>query len=505
MKPIKELLLPNELLASKISGDVCVKGICASSLSLTSGDAFFALPGAKRDGHSFLNEAAKKGAAALIVDQHEHFDKFSNAILVRSSRKAFALAACRWFDEPTKKLSLVGLTGTNGKTTSAYLLGSIWERVGLVSGYIGTIEYRLGREVRLSKLTTPDALELQSLFCEMLTANVTHAVLEVSSHALAQERVTGSDFEVVLFTNLTQDHLDYHHTLDEYYLSKRKLFLEHNSRHCVINADDPWGKRLATEVPFGKQISFSLKDPATDFYVLRSSFGKEGTQAQIHTPLGELSLTTPLIGRHNLYNCLGVLAVTHALGHHLGHAAEALAVAAGAPGRLERVIELPNASHVFVDYAHTPDALFNVLTSLNDLRDKSTGRIITVFGCGGDRDRTKRPQMAKIASSLSDITIATSDNPRTEDPEKILDDIEIGIQRSRTLYLRETRRDRAIQLALSLAKPEDIVLVAGKGHETHQIIGTMRLPFDDRAVIREYYGSSVLKGASRLSGPAQGS
>ena len=489
MKSLSTLIPPSELLAAKADVGQSIAGVTDSSRDASSGQLFFAVRGARSDGHGYVAQALAQGAAAVVVEDRDCFEAHPRAILVGSTRLALSRAASRWEDEPTRSFRLVGITGTNGKTTSTFLLKHIWSALGLTSGIVGTVEYDIAGERERSTLTTPGPLGLQKLFSRMRTAKVSHAAMEVSSIALDQARVGGSAFEVALFTNLTLDHLDYHLDFESYFAAKRKLFHDYPLRRAVVNIDDPWGRKLFEGLEPEKRISFSLENRSADFYASELSFAKAGSSARIETPSGEVSLVTPLIGKHNLYNCLGALAVEGALGHDLARAGAALANALGAPGRLERVMTGSNYPHVFVDYAHTDDALRNVLTALTALKRQGPGKVITVFGCGGDRDRSKRPKMGEIASSLSDITIATSDNPRTESPDRIIDEIENGIDRTRTTYHRAVDRRAAIHEALRLAQPDDIVLVAGKGHETYQIIGREEFPFDDREVIRDYYRS----------------
>lgn len=487
MKSIEQLVPSSELQQTKVAVGTSLTAITDNSEKVTPGAVFFAVRGTRSDGHRFIPQALARGASAIVVEEASEFPLHPHTILVSSSRLALARAACRWYDEPTQRLHLVGVTGTNGKTTTTYLLKSLWSGLAITSGIIGTVEYQIGTKREPSRLTTPDALGLQSLFSQMVSAGVTHAAMEVSSIALDQFRVGGSQFEVALFTNLTQDHLDYHADFESYYQAKRRLFLDYPLRVGAVNLDDPWGRRLYQELPSGKRLGFSLSQQNSDFSVQDPVFSKAGTKAIVQTPAGIVPLFSPLIGKHNLYNTLGALTVAYALGQDLRVAAQALESAPGAPGRLERVMIGTQYPNIFVDYAHTEDALLNVLRALSELKGQQAGRIFTVFGCGGDRDRSKRSHMAEVASSWSDVTIATSDNPRTEDPDRIVDDVEQGIRRDKTRYHRETNRREAIYWALAQAGPEDIVLVAGKGHETYQIIGHEQFPFDDREVIRDYY------------------
>jgi len=486
MKTLSQLLPGSLILESQLEENRVFSRITNHSEGVSGGDLYFAIKGTKVDGNRFVSDVVKSGAAVVIEDR-SLFEKNKNAVLVRSTREALAFAASHWYENPSSKINVVGVTGTNGKTTTTYLLRSIWEELKCVSGMIGTVETWIGDENISSELTTPGPMELQKLFSHMVEKKVTHAAMEVSSIALDQFRTSGTEFKVGIFTNLTLDHLDYHGSLDNYRDTKLRFFQNYPMATAVTNIDDAVGEMFYQKTRAKNKLSFSLKRPQADFYVVRGDFTKDGTLAVVRTPKGEITLHLQLIGRHNLYNSIGALAATYALGQDMDQAAVALSKSRGAPGRLEKIMNGEEYPSIFVDYAHSDDALSNVLLSIGELRKSGTGRVITVFGCGGGRDRTKRPKMAEVVSKLSDITIATSDNPRTEDAEKIIDDLETGIVKDRTDYYREVSRKKAIHLALEMAKPSDFVLVAGKGHETYQIIGTEKFPFDDSKVIRDYY------------------
>ncbi len=487
MKRLAELLLPDEILASRIEISFRPSRLAVNTQQVVPGSLFFAIHGKNQDGHAFIEEAIRKGAAAVAVEDPSVYRSCDRAILLKDTRSSLAMAASRWWDEPSRKLKLVGVTGTNGKTTAIFLFRQVWQKLRIPNGGIGTVGFFIGDNFRGAELTTPGPLELQEALHQMVANKATHAAMEVTSIALDQRRTWGTHFEGVAFTNLTQDHLDYHGNFETYHLAKRKLFQDYEAAFSVLNIDDPAGLRLLEETASPTRLTYSLKDPLADFFVKSAQYRYEGTRAILATPTGELSLVSPLVGTHNLYNLVTVLTTTHGLGMDLKEVATALADATGAPGRLERV-NIPER-HIFVDYAHTDDALDNVLRSLAQLKSANPHcRIFTVFGCGGERDRTKRPKMGRVASHWSDVTIATSDNPRNEDPEQILNDIEPGIDAKATRYLRESDRRRAIQQALDLSSPGDIVLIAGKGHETYQILGAEKIPFDDREVIQDYYG-----------------
>jgi UDP-N-acetylmuramoyl-L-alanyl-D-glutamate--2,6-diaminopimelate ligase len=487
-KNIEELVLPSEWLSASLSDNPAVKGLTANSRQVQKDVAFFAISGTKFDGHDFIDDAHARGATVVIVDKPE-FAGRANTIFVPEGRAAFARACARWFENPTRTMKLVGVTGTNGKTTSTYLCRHVWDHLAVVSGIIGTIENKIGNTSVPSDLTTPGSWELQSLFSQMRAAGVAYGAMEVSSIALDQWRTLGTVFNTVIFTNLTQDHLDYHGTFENYFASKKRLFEAYGPVTAVVNIDDEWGRKLAAEIVAPSTVvTFSVSDAAADYRATELVVSGRGTSARLKTPAGIFDFVTPLMGRHNLYNALGVIAACHrGLNISLPSILEALSKSSGAPGRLQKVSHGTHQPHVFVDYAHSTDALRNVLNVLVEIRRTFGGKIITVFGCGGDRDRVKRPQMGQVASSLSDITILTSDNPRTEDPERILDEIEAGIEKFKTRFMREVDRRKAILSALKVAEPNDLVLIAGKGHENYQIIGNTKQAFDDAEEVRQFY------------------
>jgi UDP-N-acetylmuramoyl-L-alanyl-D-glutamate--2,6-diaminopimelate ligase len=492
MKPLKELLNRNEILATSLSLETSILEIVQDSRVAKPGSLFIAVKGAQNDGNQFVNEVLKKGAIAIVDGSYQGADN-SSLIRVYSTRGLVGKIASRFWEHPTEKLSLVGVTGTNGKTTTTFLLDQIWIQMDVVTGLIGTVSNKIAHEVVTSNLTTPGPIELQSLFHRMVQRKVKFCAMEVSSIALEQYRTEGSRFQVGVFTNFTQDHLDYHLDMDKYFQAKLKLFTDYALPCVVVNLDDDKANEILAVSQNAKKLSFSLEQKEASFHVLQASFKKNGTVAKIQTPLGPLDIVSPLIGAHNLMNILGTLGAIHGLNQDLVLAAKSLEGAVGAPGRLERAVVGDQYPNVFVDYAHSEDALENVLRALHNLRGNSGGKIITVFGCGGDRDKSKRPKMARVASNYSDITIVTSDNPRTEDPDSILKDIEPGIDRNKTIYHREVNRKDGIHLALNLAKPEDIILIAGKGHENYQIVGTQKQYFDDRQVVKDYYSASERK------------
>lgn len=490
-----------------------IRGIAYHSGKVEEGFLFAAIRGLSADGHAFVDQALQKGAKALLVEQGGPFPV--PTIQVADSRKALARVSANYHGHPSRRMVLVGITGTNGKTTTSYLLESILKAAGFKVGLIGTISYRYGEKEMVAANTTPESLDLQRILAEMVSWGVTHVVMEVSSHGLSLERVRGCHFDGAVFTNFTSDHLDYHKTLEGYFEAKRKFFTdllresEKSRRFAVTNDDDPRGEAIVQGIPvpilpYGLTPSSSVSADE-----IRLTF--EGLSCHVKTPRGEFQLQSKLIGKHNLYNILAAVATGIGLGLSPEILKEGIEGVRGVPGRLERV-ENGRGIHVIVDYAHTEDALERVLSALRALHDEGggappahsegsrrQGRIITVFGCGGDRDRTKRPRMAEAVGRWSDLSILTSDNPRTEDPLAIMEEAEGGFKklgleewpqgvgeawREGKGYLKHPDRREAIRMAIRLAETGDIVLIAGKGHEDYQIIGTKRFPFDDRLEAR---------------------
>jgi UDP-N-acetylmuramoyl-L-alanyl-D-glutamate--2,6-diaminopimelate ligase len=445
------------------------------------GSCFVAVRGWTRDGHRYIPDALKAGASAVVVEDPAAACD-APAMAVTGSTKAaagrLAQAIRGW---PARKLTCVGITGTNGKTTVAHLVRGVLRRAGREPAMLGTIHYETGADVRAAPTTTPDPISLAEMTNEMVAAGKTHLVMEVSSHALDQRRTSGLSFRVGVFTNLSGDHLDYHGDLDRYLAAKCLLFEQLDANAwAVVNADDPAGRRIL-DATQAQQLRYAL-DAEAELVgrVLRSD--TDGCEFELTTPRGDVRARTPLIGRHNVQNCLAAAGACVALGVELPTIAAGLAEVSRVAGRLQRV-PCKKRFDVFVDYAHTDDALANVLRSLRPL---TRGRLTVVFGCGGDRDRTKRPRMAAVAQDLADRLVVTSDNPRGEKPEAILDEILAGLGaegRRRTQV--EPDRRAAIDLALSEAREGDVVLIAGKGHETYQIIGERRMDFDDAAIARE--------------------
>ena len=396
-----------------------------------------------------------------------------------------APAAANFYKDPTKDLQVVGVTGTNGKTTTAFLVRDLLEADGRQTGLLGTVKSIIGGETHEVVRTTPEAIDLQRTFRQMREQGDVAAVMEVSSHALELHRADAIHFAAAIFTNLTQDHLDFHPTMEDYFHAKRKLFVELNPQHSIINIDDPYGNRLAQELGTTDAITFALDNPTATYRATNIDMTLAGSTFTAQTPDGQIDLKSPLRGRFNVYNVLGAFAAARALGVPQETAAQAITTAGKVPGRFEAVDE-GQAFAVIVDYAHTPDSLENVLHAARGLTDK---RVIVVFGAGGDRDRTKRPLMGEIASRLADDVIVTSDNPRSEDPEKIIEEILTG---SKPGTPHNADRKEAIANAIANAEPGDVVVIAGKGHEQGQEFeGGRKIPFDDVTVARE-----ALRGAA---------
>jgi UDP-N-acetylmuramoyl-L-alanyl-D-glutamate--2,6-diaminopimelate ligase len=448
------------------------------SKQVATGTVFVAIPGSQVDGHSFIPQAVAAGAAAVVYTQADRPPPASVAsFLVRDAYAAYAmLVECR-FGCPTRDLTLIGVTGTNGKTSTVYLLHAILSEAGHPCGKITTVSQTWPGHAIPSSRTTPEAWEIQNLFTDMRGAGCSHVVMEVSSHALDQHRTGSAKFAGALFTNLTGDHLDYHGTMEDYFAAKRLLFAQHLAPDAAlaIHLDDPYGRRLAAEFDGAHTFTFG-EDPACRCRIKAMHFDPLGTELKLSLDGHALTLRSGLIGRHNALNLAGAAALAHGLGISHGIIRRALARPIAIPGRLEAFHTAEGVS-VFVDYAHTDDALAHVLQTLRGLG--AGGRIIVVFGCGGDRDRSKRPRMGAVAAKRADRVILTSDNPRTENPMAILCDIQTGIPDG-VEYRAVADRRAAIRTAIAEAQPGDLVLVAGKGHENHQEVNGEKLPFDDR-------------------------
>ncbi|HET9072956.1 MAG TPA: UDP-N-acetylmuramoyl-L-alanyl-D-glutamate--2,6-diaminopimelate ligase [Solirubrobacteraceae bacterium] len=448
------------------------------------GSLFFCVRGLRTDGHEFAAAAAAAGAAALVVD-HPLEDIDLPQVQVSDVRAAMAPAAARFHGDPTAELAVTGVTGTNGKTTTAYLVRALLEAAGRRTGLLGTVTSIVGGVSHGVARTTPEGIELQRTFRAMVDAGDEAAAVEVSSHALELHRVDAIHFAAAVFTNLTQDHLDFHLTMEDYFLAKRRLFAEHAPAVRVVNLDDPYGARLAAEFD---TITVGLERPDATYRAIDLHTGLAGSEFTLVAPEGRLRLRSPLTGRFNVLNVLGALAAVVAQGVPLELAGEAVAAAGQVPGRFQ-TIDVGQAFAVLVDYAHTPDSLENVLVAARGL---ARGRLHVVFGCGGDRDRTKRPLMGEIAARLADHVVVTSDNPRSEDPEAIIAEILTGIDGPVEALV---DRREAIARALTAAGSGDVVVLAGKGHEQGQEFADGRkLPFDDATVAREILATVPRRG-----------
>jgi len=472
------------------TGNPSVSGVEYDSRKVKPGDVFVATRGETSDGNKFIDRAIAAGAVAIVTDSATEQPRQGVAwAQVPHGRRALARLSANFYKRPAERLAVVGITGTNGKSTTAFLIESILNAAGRKSALIGTIEYHVAGKVLPAPHTTPEALELNQILAEALAHGATEAVMEVSSHALAQERVFGIPFDVAVFTNLTRDHLDYHHTMEEYFAAKQALFEGCGTeapRAAVINVDDEWGRKL---LPVGKRhgsdlLSYGLA--SGDFRAEKVEVTAHGTRFDLFTPEGTVPLFSPLIGAVNVYNTLAAAAAAYA--RRIGGEATARGVAALArvPGRFERV-DCGQPFTVVVDYAHTDDALRNLTDLAREFvqRAGQKGRVIALFGCGGDRDRAKRPLMGEAAARGSDFVVLTSDNPRSEDPLAIMNDAVVGLQRSGAKYVMEPDRRAAIALATREAAPGDIVLIAGKGHEKLQVSREGAVPFDDVEVARQ--------------------
>ncbi|MFH0941332.1 MAG: UDP-N-acetylmuramoyl-L-alanyl-D-glutamate--2,6-diaminopimelate ligase [Candidatus Omnitrophota bacterium] len=472
--------------------DVEVKRISCDSRDVTPGTVFVAVRGPMRDGHKYIDDAVKKRASAIILEDRSLKPLTSEGvpfIIVNDSKEALSKIADTFFGYPYQRIKCVGITGTNGKTTVSYLVKSVLNAADVKCGLIGTIGYKVDEENIKTNNTTPGVLELHELMSNMAKAGDTYVALEVSSHALDQERVKGIIFRSAIFTNLTQDHLDYHKTMEDYFLAKQKLFTEYADENTdfVINKDEAFGQRLARSLK-GRILTYGFSSDA-DVCVMRHELSRGGSQAIIKIPQGVINIVSALVGRHNLYNIMAAVAFGVSEGLDQASIKKGIEAVSSVPGRLER-IDAKKGFSVFVDYAHTDDALKNVLESLRLILHN--GRIIIVFGCGGDRDKGKRPKMGRVASVFSDYCFVTSDNPRSEEPEEIIEQIIAGIEKNN--FEVEPDRFKAIQKALTMAAEGDFVLVAGKGHETYQTIKDRTFVFDDKSVVLKILSCPVRRG-----------
>jgi UDP-N-acetylmuramoyl-L-alanyl-D-glutamate--2,6-diaminopimelate ligase len=468
---LRELIVGADVIATRGDVDVEISSLAYDSREVEPEALFFCVPGENFDRHDFASDAVERGAVALVIERELDLDVAQ--VVVADARAAMAPLAARFWGDPTSELRVVGITGTNGKTTTAFLVREALEAAGIRCGLLGTVRQVAGGVEEAVERTTPEAIDLQRAFRRMLDAGDSACAMEASSHALALRRCDATHFEIALFTNLTQDHLDFHSGMEDYFRSKRLLF-ETPPGRAIVNVDDAYGRRLAYEF---ECRTFSAEGAEADYVARDVRFDAAGAEFSVNGT----AIRTALPGRFNVANALAAFAVAREMGVAPGTIADGLARAERVPGRFEPIDEgQPFA--VLVDYAHTPDSLENVLRAA---RDVSQGRVLSVFGAGGDRDRGKRPKMGRAASSLSDLAVVTSDNPRSEDPAAIIEEILAGVENGARIEVEPDRR-AAIRLAFARARPGDVVVIAGKGHEQGQELeGGRRLPFDDREVARE--------------------
>jgi UDP-N-acetylmuramoyl-L-alanyl-D-glutamate--2,6-diaminopimelate ligase len=477
---LQDVLKEAVVLSSDASGMEEILGIAYSSKDVRPGALFTALKGEKSDGMDFVFEAEAGGAAVVLSEWPRPQSLSVPWVRVADARETMALAAANLYGRPSLKLKVIGVTGTKGKTTTTYILEEILKAAGSTPAVIGTIDYRgPGFRVKAAR-TTPEAPDLQRMLSEMVEAGASHCLMEVSSHALEQKRVWGVSFDVAVFTNLSGEHMDYHRSMENYFEAKKKLFLMNHKRVAsVVNMDDPWGKKLVSELPM-RTITYGL-EPASIVRAERSKLSEKGIEVQVSYPGGQMLLTSGLVGRHNLYNILASAATALALNIQPGDIARGISALQGVPGRFEAV-ENGLGVRIVVDYAHTDNALSHLLETVRDLKPR---RIILVFGAGGNRDTEKRERMGNVAARLADWSVLTSDNPRSEDPLRIIAGIEKGFGKNGAKnYEIVADRKEAIRKALSLSRKGDYVLVAGKGHEDYQILNDKTIPFNDIEVIK---------------------
>jgi UDP-N-acetylmuramoyl-L-alanyl-D-glutamate--2,6-diaminopimelate ligase len=463
--------------------DIPVTGVAYDSREVRPGQVFVALKGLQTDGSFFIRQAVDRGAV-LVVSEQEQTGLTVPVLQVKDARAALAILAAEFFGHPSEKMRVIGITGTNGKTTTSYLVASIFEAAHIKCGVLGTVAYRIGDEVRESSHTTPEAPDVQQLLREMLDRGCGACAMEVSSHALSLRRVDAMTFSAGIFTNLTRDHLDFHGDMDSYFRAKRRLFeMLPRDAPSLINLDDPRGPAVV-EVS-AKPVTYAINQHA-DITPGPLTYSGEGLTFDIRTPRGMLQVRSKLVGRPNVYNILAAVSAAIALDLPFDAIEKGIQTLDAVPGRFEVVSGPQDDITVIVDYAHTDDALRNLLETARPL---AHGRLITVFGCGGERDRTKRPLMGAVAGRLSDVIVITSDNPRREDPGRIIEEVQRGITtdtlRTGSQQFAIVDRRAAVAKAIEIARPGDLVLLAGKGHEKYQIVGDASLPFDDVAVARE--------------------
>lgn len=476
---LKDLLKNSDYSLLKGQENLEIENLCYDNRKVKEGDLFLCIKGFNVDGHSFIEDAIKRGAKAIILEDEKEVDADITIIKVDNTRKALAEVSSNFFGNPKNKLKIIGVTGTNGKTTSAFIIKSILEKAGKKVGLIGTIANYIGDKKIHTERTTPESFELHELFCDMVKEGVEYCVMEVSSHSLDLYRVYGLEFEVGIFTNLTRDHLDFHKTFDNYYNAKFKLFK--NSKISLVNLDDSYGERVLADLKKNnlKEVTFSI-NKNSEFKAYEVKSHSNGSEFKLDINNNSEKFTINIPGLYNVHNTLGCILSAYKLGIGLDDIKSGISDVT-IPGRCEMVAKERNLPYsIIIDYAHTPDGLENILETIKGF---VKGRIITVFGCGGDRDKVKRPQMGDIACKLSDIAIVTSDNPRTEEPMAIINDIVKDLNHKN--YIVVEKRYDAIEKAINMAEKDDVILIAGKGHETYQILASGTIDFDERKVVYE--------------------
>jgi len=480
-KKLCELL--SDILILQKTGDITmnISAVQCDSRKVSPGDLFVAVKGGSFDGHNFINEAVQQGACAVVVEK-PCLGIGVPFIQVGNTRQALARIASAFYNHPSRSMMMIGITGTNGKTSTAYLIDQIVRETGIKTGLLGTVIYRIGGEMQSAEWTTPESLTLQYMLYEMVQCQTKTVVMEVSSHSLEQYRVEGIQFRLAVFTNLTQDHLDYHRSMEEYAAAKQKLFKQVHpvEGENIVNGDEPASLLMARQ-NYRPVVTYSIARGKADVYPEKVSFSFSGIQAVLRTPSGNVTVRSSLMGRHNLYNIMAAVCAGVCLDIPIEKIEEGVYNLKSVPGRLETVNESQPFA-VLIDFAHTPDGIEKAIGAVKGI---FPGRIITVFGCGGDRDRTKRPLMGRAAVAYSDIAVLTSDNPRSEPPMQIIDDVLNGLENKNAVKVFVDRTE-AVHYALDLARKGDCVLLLGKGHENYQIIGTEKIPYSDRDAAENY-------------------
>lgn len=458
-----------------------IENISYNSKQLKSCGLFFAITGKESNGYEFIDEAIERGAVVVVSEKDFITYKNVTKVIVRDIRKACALIAGNFYSHPSQRVETTGITGTNGKTTTLYLIAAIMRYSGRDCGVIGTINYRIGDRLIPAVNTTPSPIMLQVFLREMEASGITSCIMEVSSHALDQNRVDAIEFNKAIFTNLSSEHLDYHKSMEEYFAAKARLFgMLKKDAVAIINSDDDYG-RVLIKTYQGQSLTYGIKS-TSEIRAFDIKMSINGASFKVKTPNQVLDIETSLIGEYNIYNILAAISFAYSTGLQPSYIEDAIRGFRGAPGRLQRIGGADAGFSVFIDYAHTDDALSNVLSALNGIVE---GKLIVAFGCGGNRDREKRPRMAKVAAELADYVVITSDNPRGEDPEEIINQVVAGIPEGFKDYKVCVDRKKAIEYAISIAGKEDILLIAGKGHEGYQIFKDTTIPFDDRKIAEE--------------------